>query len=126
LHNGLPQQVETNEAVQPFVTRQPGEAATAPMPVQPASVQSVPTPLERSEASGIPRPQPDHIQPANHTEPLRLVFPRKRESRISIGRVEVQVNNQPAAVPSPAPAAVPASAGDSLSGRYLGRFALRP
>jgi len=128
LHNARPQQVETNEPVQPLVTRQRGEAVPVPVQpasVQPTSVQPVPIPLERSEVSEMPRPRPDHIQPANHTEPLRLVFPRKRESRISIGRVEVQVNNQPAVPPS-APAAAPVSAGDSLSGRYLGRFALRP
>jgi hypothetical protein len=119
LNKGRPQQVEANGPLLPRVTRQ--ESATAPTPVQP-----VPIPLEQSQASEMPRPRPDHIQPANHAEPPRLVFPRKRESRISIGRVEVQVNNQPAAGPPPAPAVAPASAGDSLSGRYLGRFALRP
>jgi hypothetical protein len=49
------------------------------------------------------------------------------EARITIGRVEVQVNNQPSASPTPAPATKAGSGRqDNLQRRFLDRFTLRP
>jgi hypothetical protein len=49
-----------------------------------------------------------------------------RESLITIGRVEVEVNNRPSAPAAP-PRSKPSSAepASSLEARYLSRFALR-
>jgi hypothetical protein len=59
--------------------------------------------------------------------PARDSGPGEPQSRISIGRVEVQVNNQvaahPANVVSPKAASSPMS---FLEARYLTRFGLKP
>jgi hypothetical protein len=110
-------QAENNEPAQGIVISQPEKAKPGIVP---------PVPVQLAQALETPGPRLDCAQPKNHTTPVRLLFPRRRESRISIGRVEVQVNNRPTAVPPPALAPVPVPAGDSLSARYLSRFPLRP
>jgi hypothetical protein len=51
-----------------------------------------------------------------------------RDTRITIGRVDVEVNNHPAPIPAPAKPAVRRGAGllDRMEIRYLNRFSFRP
>jgi hypothetical protein len=117
LHDGTLQQPKSRAPQHSLVIEQ--IANPEPMPPQALPVEPLETP-------GMPGPRPDRAQAANYTAPLPLLLPRRRESRISIGRVEVQVNNRTTSVPPNSPALVPVSGGDSLSGRHLERFALRP
>jgi hypothetical protein len=129
----VPHLAETESAIElDYGHRQPTENDESARPptnewreyLKPALVQPIPAePAEAFEAVG---PMPDHVQPANYSGPPRLTFPTKREKRISIGRVEVQVNNHPLPSPPPTPPQAAASGADTLTGRYLGRFALRP
>ena len=129
----------------PDRTLQP--APPPPPPPLPANLEARPEPAQQAASTDIqPAPTPQAVvitampaQPAPAAVPLAAVAPKpqppaalpnsravKTESRIHIGRVEVQVNNTRPASPAPqtAPAASPAS--DSFAARYLGRFILRP
>jgi hypothetical protein len=80
---------------------------------------------DSAEGLDLPRPRLERARPVDYAAPS-LAAPRKRENRISIGRVEVQVNNRPSLVATPSPPRPTAAGGDILAGQYLGRFALRP
>jgi hypothetical protein len=51
---------------------------------------------------------------------------RRRSSEVSIGRIDVQVNNTPAQEPARAPVTSKAYHTSFLDTSYLGRFFLRP
>jgi hypothetical protein len=81
----------------------------------------LPTP---SHPGSSPPGQP--ILRGQHWRPSPASSAQRRESLISIGRVEVQVNNHPPR-PAPPPRAKPGSATPLiLESRFLGRFLLRP
>jgi hypothetical protein len=86
--------------------------STPPQPTTHAAANIQPLP------AAVPKPQPAASMPSSRVE--------KPESRIHIGRVEVQVNNRPPAGPPPksTPSAPPAS--NSMAPRFLERFLLRP
>jgi hypothetical protein len=71
---------------------------------------------------------PANIQLAPVASPAAMMpgsYAEKPESRIHIGRVEVQVNNRPPAGPPPKAKAAGSSAANPLSSRFLERFLLR-
>ena len=107
-----PAQQAASTDIQPAPT--PQAVVTTAMPAQPAPAAPAPVPL----TAVAPKPQAPAALPNSRTA--------KTESRIQIGRVEVQVNNTRPARPAPqaAPAASPTS--DFLAARYLSRFTLRP
>jgi hypothetical protein len=83
------------------------------------------------EVAGVPVKQPALV-PKSHGLPVLPLNPApiaRSESHITIGRVEVQVNNrwpQPPAALRPEPVRVSRPASALLEARYLDRFSLRP
>jgi hypothetical protein len=64
--------------------------------------------------------------PQAPSRPALPASPDNRRRQISIGRIDVQVNNVPApAEPAARPARTPAQS-NFMEGRYLNRFALKP
>jgi hypothetical protein len=112
-------------------------AAIAPRTEVPALLDGVPSPAgprQREDATVAAaaqahRPDPEFAgwpQPPGQPGPLDPPAAAQRQSRITIGRLDVQVTNQP-----PPPAARPARLPgppdrDILAGFYLDRFRLRP
>lgn len=105
---------ETSSDVRPAASPLPAVVTTV-KPTQPTPAASAPVP---SAPAVAPKPQPAAALPNTRAA--------KAESRIHIGRVEVQVNNTRPASPAPRTAAVVSPASDSLAARFLGRFILRP
>lgn len=67
------------------------------------------------------------VMAPSSTAPLPLRAPTTPSSRITIGRIEVQVTDPPAPPSgSPAPAPSVTTLRDGLNARFLGRFVLRP
>jgi hypothetical protein len=145
----LPQYVPVSEAKQeskPPVQKQSPRKPPEPTPVQPrieprhvdrptklieeTSVRATP-PIEAKPAPAQrnPKIEPIRIKPKSSEQPLTpAIAPERtesRKSRITIGQVDVQVNNQRAApATAPAPAAGPRT--DFFEARYLNRFSMRP
>jgi hypothetical protein len=131
------------------------KALRPPEPVPAAAASQTPQPIRDESKNRVPDPAPikppppalDH--PASQPEPTpnsapppspalspaepavvapQLVgSPPRKEARISIGRLDVQVNNHPPA-PPPVRTAPPVTgnAPDALERRYLDRFRLKP
>ncbi len=119
----------TSEADTPTPTvAGPTEEHQAPLPTTVASSEA--TPIPRVERVDQPRglvvaePSPPSALPV-HVPPVSGSTPRQEQSRITIGSLEVLVNNHPRVTPArPAPAP---SRTESLNleKRYLDRFRLR-
>lgn len=119
----------TSEADTPTPTvAGPTEEHQAPIPKTVASSEA--TPIPRVERVDQPRglvvaePSPPSALPV-HVPPVAGSTPRQEQSRITIGSLEVLVNNHPRVTPArPAPAP---SRTESLNleKRYLDRFRLR-
>jgi hypothetical protein len=92
---------ELNPGPQPLIEREKGQAHFFELPVKPS-------------------------QPAGRAA-LPASSDNRRRSQISIGRVDVQVNNVPAPAAEPAPRpARPSGYSNFLERRYLNRFSLKP
>jgi hypothetical protein len=79
-----------------------------------------PTPAAQPQAN---RADP----PASRPRPVFPAAPRKNETRISIGRIDVQVNNHPRQPPvAPTPASRPPRHEINLEYSFLTRFPMRP
>ena len=98
----------------------------------PAAVRAAtsPRPSVITKEPGIDKPATDerqlHVRPANAPEYLRHApaAEARHRTQVSIGRIDVQVDNQAPLPPAtPQPARVPARM-NSLEQRYLGRFFL--
>jgi hypothetical protein len=102
-----------------------GEATPA------APVPAAPTPAAPGVPAVAPRPQPGVIRPvAAPFEPVRATaggtepWRESRRVRVSIGRMEVQVNNPPPAPPAARPMPPAPAPADIFELRLLGRFRL--
>jgi hypothetical protein len=126
----------------------PAEPATVPPAGGPAEALVMVPPVSNSLPSPdrTEKPRPDRPQPAPIARPIDQTSrpqlqPREpagkpdvqgqgsranRDTRISIGRVEVEVNNHPAPAPAPARPAGRFGWPDRLEVRYLNRFSFRP
>ncbi len=119
----------TAEPTRPAVT----DSESAP-PAQSAKVSSPPVEAKETTAIALPRPVSESPRPmvaAVAAAPIPAATPvpnpaSKKQGRISIGSVEVRVNNQPApAKTAPARPARPVHS-DPFGPRYLNRFAIKP
>lgn len=126
LEESQPQPVKQGRAEARIVRRQP-DSIRAILPGAPGDF-AVPAP-GRDRPAGQSTPQAEPRQPAlaMPLPPLRVAGAnRKPEPRLSIGRLEVMVNNHPAAEPVQQRGSPPSrSAAANLERRYLDRFRLR-
>ena len=94
-----------------------------PVLAQPHNRQA--PPLLTSAIADQPRPVPRAPRAAPDTIPTTAAALPRKETRITIGRVEVQVNNRLLQPPMPSPRPAPAETRLNLESRYLNRFSLR-
>jgi hypothetical protein len=99
----------------------------APIKQPPAALEGITNPGERTPTPALlPLPAMLPAEPAV-AAPQVVGPPPRKEARISIGRLDVQVNNHPPAPPPVRPAApVTHPAPDTLERHYLDRFRLKP
>jgi len=137
-HGKPPLRLASEDTIQGFRrTADPLHTAPSAAQVQPSAGQlmSRQSPPARSKSTLVAGEQDQDARsvgtraaPARQGVTIAVPGPAaaSRRSKISIGRIDVQVNNTPAAVDvSPAPA-VPAVHSNFLEVRYLNRFSLKP
>jgi hypothetical protein len=118
----LPPDTRTEEAGDPVRARQiEADLRTTP---EVERHRTTPAPPLQQLGASPPNPWPT---PAQQVPAVSISTGADgRQSRITIGRIDVQVNNQPPAPPSaPPPPGTSPIAADVLEGRFLSRFALK-
>lgn len=108
--------------------------AESPMPKATDNVVTNPTSRERSEGKATTAPtdiSPFSVDPRQPVSAIRLPSPaaenRAPQSRVSIGHLEVTVNNRPVVEPKRTATSQPVrETTEHLERRYLDRFRLRP
>jgi len=122
----------SSSAPEGSASRERSAGAALPFPV--TSPQSQSRETRHTSAPALNPPTPAALprtnqaaQPATLPPPAGPAAPRKNESRISIGRIDVQVNNhlrQPSAAPNAVRSAPPPAI--DLERLFLTRFSMRP
>ena len=130
---------EVDTTVPPVETKAPDtdrgnkRQAPAATPIKTEAAVSETLPVPRVHHEDGPLVQPDRVEPSPrasspvHLPPVVAGTPaRQEQSRITIGSLEVMVNNHPPVTPSRPPAAAASRSEQlNLEKRYLDRFRLR-
>jgi hypothetical protein len=120
--------VSATAAAQPIRTESKNHVPDpAPIKQPPTASEGITNPVERTPTPALlPLPAMSPAEPAV-AAPQVVGPPPRKEARISIGRLDVQVNNHPPAPPPVRPAAPMTNpAPDALERHYLDRFRLKP